>query len=147
MITGKSLFVEIISSLFILLFVYTGISKLIQRQSLKVIFEQTPIIGTEANFLSWSLPIMELIIALFLFFPSLRKLGLVGTILLMTIFTIYIGYMILFSQNLPCSCGGVLVQMTWNQHLTFNIFLTALAAIGLRIQLKNKRFIAINRQS
>jgi len=50
---------------------------------------------------------------------------------LMTVFTLYIAYMLLFTPKLPCSCGGVLQQMTWKQHLLFNIGFTLLAAYAI----------------
>ena len=39
----------------------------------------------------------------------------------MTIFTLYIGYMVAFVPKLPCSCGGIIQKMSWNQHLIFNV--------------------------
>jgi putative oxidoreductase len=51
----------------------------------------------------------------------------------MLLFTFYILYMLLFEKHLPCSCGGVLKEMTWKQHLVFNLFFTAIAFTGLKI--------------
>lgn len=147
MISKKSFLVDVISSLFILLFVYAGITKLVERQSFKTILQQSPLIGTKSQIVSWILPIIELIISFLLFIPSTRKWGFAMAFCLMIMFTLYVGYMIFFIPNLPCSCGGILAQMTWAQHLIFNIFFTLLAAVGLRIQLGNKVFIAINRES
>ncbi|MDQ6763261.1 MAG: hypothetical protein M3015_11620 [Bacteroidota bacterium] len=138
MTTKKSLLIDIISALFILLFVYAGMTKLMGQESFQAILEQSPLIGPKSNILSWLLPTVELFTALLLFIPSKRKLGFVSTFFLMIIFTGYIGYMIFFKPSLPCSCGGVLTGMTWNQHLIFNLCFTALAAIGLRILLTNK---------
>jgi len=39
--------------------------------------------------------------------------------------------MITYTPNLPCSCGGVLQQMTWNQHLIFNVVFTLLALFAI----------------
>lgn len=138
MTVKKNLLVDIISSLFILLFVYAGLTKLMERESFKAVLDQSPLIGPKSNILSWLLPTVELFTALLLFIPSKRKFGFVSTFFLMIIFTCYIGYMIFSTPNLPCSCGGVLTGMTWNQHLIFNMCFTALAAIGLRILMRNK---------
>jgi putative oxidoreductase len=143
----RTLITDILSALFILLFVYTAITKLVERESFNTILRQSPLIGTASNTLSFLLPTIELITALLLFIPSVRMWGFASSFFLMVIFTFYITYMILFTPNLPCSCGGVLAYMTWKEHLVFNIFFTALAAIGLRFSLRNKLFIAINRQS
>lgn len=104
-------------------------------------------IGNKASVLSWALPMSELFAAVLLFFPAMRKFGFIFSFFLMLVFSSYIIYMILFSKNLPCSCGGVISQMTWYQHLIFNIFFTVLAAFALRITFRNKLFIAINRDS
>lgn len=139
--------IEIISALLILLFVYTGISKLNDQDNFQAVLSQSPLIGSRANFLSWYLPIIELLTALLVFLPFTRKLGLKISLILMCLFTGYISYMILFTPHLPCSCGGVLKQMTWTQHLLFNICFTVLIAAGLWLYQRNKLFIAINRNS
>lgn len=144
---NKAVITDIISALFILLFVYTATTKLIEHDNFKVVLSQSPLIGGKANVLSWILPILELFTAMLLFIHPLRKFGFASTLILMLLFTFYIAYMILFAKNLPCSCGGVISLMTWSQHLVFNIFFTALAAIALRLTVKNKLFIAINRNS
>lgn len=143
----NTIFTDIISALFILLFVYTATTKLIEHESFKAVLSQSPLIGIRASALSWVLPILELFTAMLLFIPSFRKWGFISSLLLMLLFTIYITYMISFAINIPCSCGGVISLMTWSQHLIFNIFFTALAAIALRLTLRNKLFIAINRNS
>jgi len=143
----KTIVPDIISALFILLFVYTAISKLIEHESFKAVLSQSPLIGNKATILSWVLPILELFTAMLLFIPTMRKWGFAGSLILMLLFTCYITYMILFARDLPCSCGGVVSAMTWPEHLIFNIFFTALSVIGLRFTFRNKLFIAINRNS
>lgn len=142
----KSLIPEIISSLFLLLFVYTATTKLMEHESFRAVLSQSPLIGSKANVLSWVIPILELITSSLLFIPSFRKWGFAGAFILMATFTSYITYMIFFTKNLPCSCGGVISRMTWSQHLIFNIFFTALAAFAWGLALK-KKGIAINRNS
>jgi len=139
--------IEIISALFILLFVYTGISKLNERYIFSLVLSQSPLIGANANLLSWLLPVAELSTALLLLILPTRKWGLIISLLLMCIFTGYIAYMLLLNSGLPCSCGGVFKQMTWTQHLVFNIILTGLNVAGLWSFQKNKLFIAISRNS
>ena len=89
----------------------------------------------------------ELLVAAGLFIPVTRKAALLGALILMGLFTIYIGYMILFTPHLPCSCGGVLKQMSWRQHFVFNIVFTLLAGAGYTLEKNTHRFIAINRSS
>jgi putative oxidoreductase len=123
--------IEIIAALFILLFLYTALNKSFQISSTVDVLKKTPIFSGIAETTAWSVVIIEYIVAFLLFLPSVRKAGLYGSLLLMSGFTIYIIYMKVFVPNLPCSCGGVISAMTWNQHLLFNIFCTLLALTGI----------------
>lgn len=143
----KTIAIDIISTLFILVFVYTATSKLFEHNTFKAILSGSPLIASKANILSWLLPILELFTATLLLIPSFRRFGFLSSFILMLLFTSYVAYMILFAENLSCSCRRVISQMTWSQHLIFNIFFTALAFVSWRLTLKNKLFIAIDRKS
>lgn len=132
----KKIAIEVISSLLILLFMYTALSKLLDFTAFKNVLSRSPFIGNKAAVVALALPITEIMVALLLFIPNTRLWGFYGSAALMTIFTLYLGYMILFSPKLPCSCGGVLKQMTWNQHLIFNIFFLLLSLTGLVFERK-----------
>jgi len=132
----KKIAIEVISSLLILLFMYTALSKLLDFTTFKNVLSRSPFIDNKASVVALALPITEIMVALLLFIPNTRLWGFYGSAALMTIFTLYLGYMILFSPKLPCSCGGVLKQMTWNQHLIFNIFFLLLSATGLVLERK-----------
>ncbi len=136
--------IEIIAALLIFLFVYAGISKLQEQAGFRAVISHSPLIGSIAIVLSWLLPSIELLTAILIFLPSTRFWGFLASIILMIIFTGYIEYMILFAKHLPCSCGGVLKQLSWNQHLKFNMFFLALSIAGLWLYRKNRLFIAIN---
>jgi hypothetical protein len=129
---------QIISSLFIFLFVYTAVSKYLEFENFKRVLSQSPIIGHWSQTVAVILPLLELILSLLLFIPKTRIIGIDGSFSLMSLFTIYIGYMIAFTPHLPCSCGGVLKQMNWGQHLGFNLFFAVLAFIGSRIARSGK---------
>lgn len=139
--------IEIITALFILLFLYTAISKITEHDTFRTILSKSPLLKLSAGLLSWLLPVTEIITSILLFLPFTRKHGLILSLGLMAVFTIYVAYMVLFVPNLPCSCGGVLKELSWNQHIIFNLFFTALGALALRLIYKQKFFIAINRNS
>lgn len=122
---------DIIAGLLIFLFVYTSLSKLYELSLFQSVLEQSPLIGSKAVFISWLIPISELSISLLLFVPRTRLLGFYGSFILMLIFTIYIGYMLTNTSTLPCSCGGILKQLTWKQHFVFNIVFTLLSLAGI----------------
>lgn len=127
----KNTSIEIISALFILLFVYTALSKFVEFGSFKGVLKKSPLIGDMSVLATWAIPTTELLIAALLFIPRTRLAGLYGSLGLMTMFTLYLGYMLAFTPKLPCSCGGVISQMTWTQHLIFNIFFTLLALTSI----------------
>ena len=133
--------------LLIFLFTYTGLTKLIDHTVFKSSILQSPIIGNYATLISLLIPLLELSIVVMLAFDKYRQKGFLFSLLLMTAFTIYIIYMILFIPHLPCSCGGILKELSWSNHLLFNSFVILLILVSLLSQNKHKLFIAINRTS
>lgn len=131
----------------ICLFTYTGVTKLIDHSIFKSTLRQSPIISNYATVISWLIPVLELSIVVMLAVDKYRKKGLQLSLLLMTGFTIYIAYMILYIPNLPCSCGGILKGLSWSNHLLFNSLLILLILVSLLSYTKHKFFIAINRTS
>lgn len=129
----RSTIVEIISALFILLFVYTAASKLLAIPKFQLTLGKSPLIGTYAPLIAIALPIIELVVAVLLLIPTIRRKGFYAASVLMVVFTLYLSYMLIFTPKLPCSCGGVIKYMSWSQHLLFNIFFTALAFLGIRL--------------
>lgn len=131
--------VEIISALFILLFLYTAINKSMNIQSTARVLAKSPFFPAYSLIIAWTVVIMEYVVAAMLFFHKTRKAGLYLSFWLMAGFTAYIAYMKAFVPDLPCSCGGVISGMTWNQHLVFNIFFTLLALAGIYLTKANGR--------
>ena len=39
-----------------------------------------------------------------------------------------------FIPDIPCSCGGVLEKMSWNEHLIFNIAFVVLGLVAILLQ-------------
>jgi hypothetical protein len=135
----RSTWVDIISSLFILLFFYTAISKFIDFNHFRQTLTTAPYIREKGKIVVWFIPLSEIVVSLLLFFPQTRQKGLWGSLALMILFTGYLAFMLFFSRVRPCSCGGVIEKMTWNQHFIFNIFFTLLAMLGLWLN-KNKHY-------
>jgi hypothetical protein len=125
---------EFISSLLIFLFGYTAISKLLSIHRFEAVLEQSPLISSGAALLAWQVPLAELAIVLLLIFPATRKLGLWASALVLSLFTIYLVYMVLFSRYLPCSCGGVINNMSWPEHIGFNLVFIGLSVAALKLE-------------
>ena len=127
----KAIITDIIAALFILLFVYAAISKLIDYQKFRVQLGQSPLLTAFAGWVAWVIPSMEILISLLLITARFRLIGLYASFTLMVMFSAYIVAITKFSEFIPCSCGGVLYKMNWSQHLAFDIVFVVLAVIAL----------------
>ena len=112
--------IEIISLLFVFLFVYAAGSKLIDYQKFAVQLGQSPMLTRWASLLAWFIPAIELVVAIMLIFSATQKVALYAALNLMVVFTAYIVIVTNFSPFVPCSCGGVLERLGWTEHLIFN---------------------------
>lgn len=127
----KRIVIEIVSVLYILLFVYAAVSKLLEFENFQVQVGQSPILTAFAGFISVAVILLELVIGLLLSIPKTRTIGLYMGFTLMLLFSIYIYLILNYSPFVPCSCGGILENMGWTEHLVFNIGITLLALIAL----------------
>jgi hypothetical protein len=123
--------VEIISGLLIFLFLYTGLSKLVQHDTFKFNLTESPLLSSFAGFLSIALPIGEILLVGLLLFKRTQLKGLWISVGLLSLFTIYLIYMVSFHDKLPCSCGGVISKMSWKQHIPFNLLFVALSLLAI----------------
>ena len=125
--------VNTISYLYALLFFYAATSKLLDFDTFQIQLGQSPLLSAFTDWVSISIPTLEICIAIILLIPKFRLLGLYTSYLLMSMFTIYIHIILNYSSFVPCSCGGILQKMTWNQHLIFNMVFIILAVIAIII--------------
>lgn len=127
---------NICAALLILLFVYTGIYKIMAPGIMEMDLskpEQPEILKKLSTVLSYGIPLAELIIVLLLLFSKYRKIGFLSAFALMLVFTGYVVY-ILYNYHKgiqrPCTCGGIFRKLSWENHLIVNIFFTSIALIG-----------------
>lgn len=132
----RSTVIEIISSLLILLFIYAALSKVFDFELFKIQLSKSPFITSFSNLVAWSIPAIEIIISLLLVFKKTRLTGLFASFFLMSLFTAYLIIMLNLSYHIPCSCGGVLQRLSWNEHIVFNSVFVALAGIGVYLKIK-----------
>lgn len=123
--------VTVIALLYIFLFTYAAVSKLVDFENFRIQVGQSPILTSFADWIIWIVPLSELIIAVLLALPKYRLPALFASFSLMVMFTTYIVLIIKYSPFVPCSCGGVLDKMGWNEHLVFNIVFALLAVTGI----------------
>ncbi|MCM4167369.1 hypothetical protein KCTC52924_02951 [Arenibacter antarcticus] len=132
---------EIISLVFILLFAYAGLTKLLEGHLFYDNIRNSPVFGGEkiAYISSWFVPIAEIMTALLIVWRKTRLIGLYGALSLMILFTIYTVAIVFFSPYTPCSCGGVISLLSWEQHLVFNVVFLGLALLGSILSHKERK--------
>lgn len=108
-------------SALIILWVYTAGSKIVEFQEFRHQLKLQHFNNVFMSLLSFILPLSEALTAFLLSRPASRMSGLYSSFLLLAVFTIYILLILLgFFDKIPCSCGGVLKEMSWKTHLLFN---------------------------
>jgi len=131
--------IETIVFLYAILFLYTGISKLIEYRVFYEQLAESPVLAPVAPVIAAALPWIEFLVMVLLIVPRWRLKGLYAGLGMMTAFTIYIIALLSFSDKLPCSCGGVIAALSWPQHIVFNSAFIAIAIVGIILQNRQKK--------
>jgi len=129
----KLFLVEIVTALFILLFVYASLTKIVDFQKFRIELSRSPILNRFGDFIAVGIPSIELIIATLLAIKRFQYYALYFSFSLMGMFSVYIVAILKFSPYIPCSCGGILQNMSWTQHLVFNIGFLFIGALAILI--------------
>jgi len=140
----RTTIIETIIFLYAILFLYTGISKLIDYSAFKETVADSPILAPIAKPVAWGLPWVEFAITILLIIPRWRLKGLYLSIILIFLFTVYVIGLLMFDEKLPCSCGGILQQLSWPQHLIFNTVFILLAIWAIVLQRREKKARQLN---
>jgi putative oxidoreductase len=141
-VTSKKITVEIISTLLIMLFLYAAFSKWLDMRTFVSAMHNQPFPSWMATVFVWTVPTIEVIISIMLMVRTTQLAGLVASLILMTIFSIYIASILLhFFSRVPCSCGGVIKKLGWGQHLVFNLFFVAIAILGILLKQRKQNDI------
>jgi len=123
----RKLTIGLVPGLLVLLFVYTGFTKVFALQHFRDTLYNQPFPHPLAAVLTYLIPTIELSIAAALLFNRTRKPALYAATGLLTLFTLYIAAILLhFFRRVPCSCGGAFRGLSWAQHFWINILLTGL---------------------
>jgi uncharacterized membrane protein YphA (DoxX/SURF4 family) len=134
----REVIIEIICCAFILLFMYAAVTKLMDYEKFRVQIGQSPLLTEFAGLVVWGIPAAEILICIMLVIPRFRLIALYAAFSLMILFTAYIISILNFSEFVPCSCGGVLAQLGWTEHLIFTGVFALLALMGIILYSKKK---------
>lgn len=139
--------IGIICSSIILLFLYAGLSKVLDMKTTLHDMHNQPFPHWLGSVLAWTLPPTEILISLSLPFDRWRLRGLYASLVLMTLFTIYTAVVLLhFFSRVPCGCGGVIRDLTWEQHLLLNVAFVIISLAGVWLVRKEDKEIKPLRQ-
>ncbi|MBN8721276.1 MAG: hypothetical protein J0H85_17645 [Sediminibacterium magnilacihabitans] len=130
----QKIFIKIIVLLLVVLYTYTACSKWFDFTRFKEAMLHQPLADWIAWPLIYTLPVLELAIALGLLSDRFRKAALLGSSCLLAVFTAYAALILLGGFNrIPCSCGAVISGMGWKAHLVFNTSFLILNAYGVHL--------------
>ncbi|MGC1632895.1 MAG: MauE/DoxX family redox-associated membrane protein [Gelidibacter sp.] len=122
---------SVVSLLFILLFVDAAVSKLMDFPEFRTQLGQSPIVTAFADWVAFGILAVEFLIAGMFFHRKWTLTAFYSSFALMTMFTTYIILVLNFSDFIPCSCGGVLEQLGWTEHIVFNLVFVAIALLSI----------------
>ena len=137
----RTTIIEIITILNIILFLYTGIAKIMDYSVFKEQLADSPILSWAATPVAVLLPVLEFILVIMLVIPRWRLKGLYSSFILMTAFTAYIVAMFIVAPEMPCSCGGIIELLSWQGHLVFNSLFVLLNGLAIYLQKKEKKVL------
>lgn len=140
-----TLIVKLTNILFIILFVYTATSKLLIFSYFEIQLSRMPLLSSYSNYLVWMVPFVEYAIVILLLFPKQLLVAHYLSLGVLTGFTTYLIWVLNSGVSVPCSCGGVLTNLSWKTHIFFNLACMALA-VGtiLILQHQKKHLFKLN---
>lgn len=127
----KEVSVIVISILLMILWIPVVFNKIVNFTENKASMLRQPLPHALAITLTYAVPVLELLTSILLCINSTRRLGLLFSAVLMSIFTGYVGLAVLhvWSDNLPCSCG-LIAPISWKLHFWLNLEFMLLSIAG-----------------
>ncbi|MDR6786466.1 putative oxidoreductase [Pedobacter africanus] len=136
----KNILIDICTLLLVLLFTYAAASKLLDYDQSKLQMTKQLIPAGTAPVLTWLVPVAELLVVGLLLFKRTRLVGLYASAVLMAMFSVYIAVaMSGWFGRRPCSCGGILSNMGYWEHLLFNVLFVGVAVTAIVMSREVKR--------
>lgn len=128
----KTLYINSITAALAVLFCYAAMSKLLNYEQAEQEMLNQVFPHSIALVLTWLVPSVELIVCLLLLLKNTQYIALWAAALLLLAFSIYIAVVMtgVFGR-VPCSCGGILKNMSYATHLLFNILFMLAACSGI----------------
>lgn len=139
----RKISLEVITALLVVLFLYAALSKLFDYERFYIQVNQSPLL-TGLTWIPWLTIGVELVACVLLIIQRFRVVGYFLSLGLMSAFTTYIVAVLKYSPFVPCSCGGILEDMDWNQHLLFNVSFVVVATIAIWLYVEEKVYTDVD---
>lgn len=125
--------------LLMILFGYAATSKLADYSKFVTQMELVPLptIQSLAPTLAWLVPLIEVLIVVLLVVERWRLKGFWASLFLLLAFQIYILTLLSLSLELPCTCGGLISDLKWNEHLIFNAIFIGITIIAIKLNIRH----------
>lgn len=128
--------VELFVTILVFVFLYTAANKLLEPRIFRYSLSQSPVLKQAADYITYALPVAELLTVILMIVPRTRLLGLYVVSAMLTVFTVYLIWMVMFTPKLPCGCGGIIAKLGWRNHIFVNLALLGMAIGGVVLQRK-----------
>jgi hypothetical protein len=123
--------IELVASVLIILFLYAAVSQLLFHNTYYTQINRAPFNSIFARIIAWALPACQLILAWLLWRPALRLAGLICSLVVVSIYTVYLFTMLPAGSHLACRCGELWQQASLEMNILFNLAVILLAALAI----------------
>ncbi|MNL36808.1 hypothetical protein D3C87_1589160 [compost metagenome] len=107
----------------------------------KIGFEFFPFVKDYHQLLFWGLMVTQLTIACLLLFDRTRLYGLYTAFFLLITLSTYIYMMLNYSEQIPCSCTGIIPGLSWKGHLWFTVGTVILSGFAIGLLPVTKKYV------
>lgn len=127
----KNIVSELIIFILILVWAYTFASKIFDFDTFNRQIKGAYLLSAGGSVLPYFLQVVHLGIVILLLNKNWRRLGLLTSLSVIILYTVYLIYILKFAPSIPCSCIAVFKRMNWHDQLYFNFIALAINIIGL----------------
>ncbi|WP_409514621.1 MauE/DoxX family redox-associated membrane protein [Chryseobacterium sp.] len=127
----KNLIAEIVIFLLLLMWAYTFVSKVLDFDTFRRQINGAYLLSSLGSPLPYILQVLHLSLVILLIKKSWRKVGLITSLSVLLLYTVYLIYILKFAPSIPCSCISLYSALNWNDQLLINLALLVLNIIGL----------------
>jgi hypothetical protein len=135
----KKLIEDVITVGLIFLWSYAAALKVLNHQRFLQEISWFPILKLEPVFIAVAFPVAISITAVMMAIEKTRLKGLVASAATLIVMTVYLIFLVNFSEELPCSCSSIWENLEWKDNILINLGLIIVNLIAILLR-KEFRF-------